>query len=152
MPLWLNKGENGTTIAYLRKVGTICSYSNSTANCDMYGGLYIWQEMMDGTNQAGAQGICPHGWHIPTDNDWKILEGNVDSQYGVGDPIWNLEGGRGLDVGTHLRSTTGWQNNGDDASGFSSLPGGRHQFDSFDDLGTDAYFWSSTIYSYSNQT
>ena len=47
-------------------------YNNSTADCDTYGGLYAWDEMMGYTTQ-GTQGICPTGWHIPTDAEYKTL-------------------------------------------------------------------------------
>ena len=41
------------------------------------------------TTKEGAQGICPPGWHIPTDEEWKLLEGEVDSQYEFPDPEWD---------------------------------------------------------------
>ncbi len=44
------------------------------ANCDTYGGLYHWHEMMAYSSIEGTQGICPDGWHLPTDNEWKTLE------------------------------------------------------------------------------
>jgi len=36
---------------------------------------------MQFTTQQGTQGICPAGWHLPTDEEWKVLEGGVDSKY-----------------------------------------------------------------------
>ena len=122
-------------------------YNDDPANCGIYGGLYQWDEGMQYVLDTGAQGICPSGWHIPTDDDWKILEGTVDSQYGVGDPIWNTGGYRGFDAGYHLKSTTGWHQNGngDDSYGFKALPGGSRYTDgSFGSLGSSDYFWSST--------
>ena len=64
-------------------------YNNEPDSCTKYGGLYQWNEMMQYTTQQGAQGICPPGWHLPTDEEWKVLEGAVDSQYGIGDPEWD---------------------------------------------------------------
>ena len=58
---------------------------------------------------------CPIGWHLPTDDEFKILEGTVDSQYPVGDPIWNNTGARGYDAGLNLKSTSGWYYNGNGA-------------------------------------
>ncbi|MBI4649431.1 MAG: hypothetical protein HY738_23240 [Bacteroidia bacterium] len=54
-------------------------YSNNSANCDTYGGLYEWREMMQyASSDAGltgtTQGICPAGWHIPTHHEWTTLE------------------------------------------------------------------------------
>ncbi len=102
-------------------------YDNKPDSCDIYGGLYQWDELMQYTDSAGAQGICPAGWHIPTDEEWMELEGYVDSQYPAGDPEWNSMGYRGFDAGFHLKSISGWNSNGngDDAYGFTGLPGGN---------------------------
>ncbi|MFP4471865.1 MAG: FISUMP domain-containing protein, partial [Bacteroidales bacterium] len=78
-------------------------YDDDPANCETYGGLYQWNEMMQ-YNTAGSQGICPEGWSVPTDEEWKTLEGTVDSQYPVGDPIWDNTDFRGFDVGLNLKS------------------------------------------------
>jgi len=99
----------------------------------------------------GAQGICPDGWHIATDNEWKILEGTVDSQYPVGDPEWDGTGWRGLDAGGNLKEsgTSHWNspNTGaTNSSGFTGLPGGYRTSNngSFDSLGYSGNFWSSS--------
>jgi uncharacterized protein (TIGR02145 family) len=60
-------------------------YDNNLDSCTKYGGLYQWNEIMQYTTQQGVQGICPTGWHLPTDEEWKVLEGAADSQYGIGD-------------------------------------------------------------------
>jgi len=121
-------------------------YDNLASNCATYGGLYQWNEMMQYTTEQGAQGICPSGWHIPTDEEWKVLEGAVDSQYGIGDPIWEEFGYRGLDGGTNLKSINGWNNggNGIDKFGFSVLPCGiLHDESGFVILGEYGLYWSS---------
>jgi len=46
----------------------------SEADCDTLGALYTWTGAMAGQTAAGSQGICPTGWHIPSDNDWNIME------------------------------------------------------------------------------
>ena len=121
-------------------------YDNNESNCDTYGGLYQWNEMMQYTTQDSVQGICPDGWHIPSDEEWKVLEGTVDTQYPVGDPEWDGYGYRGYDAGKRLKSTTGWTTNtGTDAFGFTALPGGSHDFSgSFSNLGDEGYWWSAT--------
>jgi uncharacterized protein (TIGR02145 family) len=48
-------------------------YSDNVANCASYGGLYQWDEMMRYDNTAAAQGFCPPGWHVPTENEWNTL-------------------------------------------------------------------------------
>ena len=116
-------------------------YNNNFENCVVYGRLYNWD---------AAMGACPTGWHIPTDDEWKILEGTVDSQYPVGDPIWNNTGWRGYDAGEKLKSTTGWYSNGNGTNdfGFTALSGGyRFSNGSFGYLSSYATFWSSSEYS-----
>jgi len=124
-------------------------YEDSTSYCDTYGGLYQWNEMMQYVSDTAVQGICPEGWYIPTDHEWKILEGTVDSQFPVGDPIWDNYGWRGFDAGLNLKSTSGWYNdiNGTDLYGFTALPGGYYSYfnGNFDELGSNGFFWSSTV-------
>ena len=123
-------------------------YENNPDNCDQYGGLYQWEEVMQYTNLQGVQGICPPGWHLPADMEWKILEGSVDSQYGIGHPEWDLLDYRGDDAGTNLKSISNWQPGvaGTDLYGFSALPGGyRIAAGSFGNLGYMGVFWTSTV-------
>ena len=122
-------------------------YDNDPANCDTYGGFYRWDEMLNYNNSQGTQGICPDGWHIPTDEDWNNLEGAFDSQYGIGDPEWNNIGWRGLDAGYNLKSTTSWTGagNGSNISGFSVLAAGYYDHNRYyDSMGEYATFWTST--------
>ena len=99
---------------------------NDPAQCVRYGGLYIWDEMMNYSTADGAQGICPEGWHIASDEDFKILEGAVDSYYPIGHVTWNALSENGNDVGKALKSTEGWANggNGTNDFGFNLLWGG----------------------------
>ena len=121
-------------------------HSNNNANCNEYGGLYQWDEMMHYVTDSATKGICPEGWYLPTDYDWKILEGTVDSQYPVGDPIWNNSGIRGFDAGLNLKSVSGWafSGNGIDLYGFTVLPGGYHMPGGWGDLTYTGYFWASS--------
>ena len=117
-------------------------YQNNISNCDVYGGLYQWREMMQYISVGGAQGICPSGWHLPTDAEWCTLEQEVDTTI-----ICNLNGLRGVDGGSKLKETgnSHWNgNNGTtNSSGFTALPGGFRS-GSFGGLMDFAYFWSST--------
>jgi uncharacterized protein (TIGR02145 family) len=49
-------------------------YDDKKSNCDTYGGLYQWDEMMQYITTHGTQGICPRGWHVPADAEWETLE------------------------------------------------------------------------------
>jgi uncharacterized protein (TIGR02145 family) len=145
---WLKENMNWET-------GDSWCYNNDPVNCIKYGRLYTWETMMDGalssnTVPSGVQGICPNGWHIPSDEEWKILEGTVDSQYGIGDPEWDSVGNRGYDAGYNLKSSSGWSSggSGSNAYGFAGFPGGfRARFGGFSYLERNAYFWSSAEHS-----
>jgi uncharacterized protein (TIGR02145 family) len=124
-------------------------YEDNSANCEIYGGMYQWNEMMDYNYQPGKKGICTSGWHLPTDDELKILEGAVDSQYGVGNPVWNQVGVRGFDAGGNLKESgyTHWQspNTGaTNSSGYTLLPGGEGR--PFIQMGYAANIWSSSDY------
>lgn len=123
-------------------------YTNDNTNCDIYGGLYQWNEAMD-YGSSGNQGICPSGWRIPSDSEWKTLEGTVDGTYGVGDPEWDGTSFRGDDAGLNLKSTSLWNSSGTggtDLYGFTALPHGYRGYTSggFALIGLYANFWSST--------
>ena len=112
-------------------------YNNEPDSCTKYGGLYQWNEMMQYTTQQGTKGVCPPGWHLPTDEEWKVMEGAVDSKYKIGDSEWDLYFEyRGYDAGDKLKNASGWYygGNGTDLFGFSGLPGGyrfRYNFQNF---------------------
>jgi uncharacterized protein (TIGR02145 family) len=125
-------------------LGSKC-YNNSDSNCDTYGRLYDWSTAMglnasynnsswDG-NDAMHRGICPEGWHIPSDDDWDILMDYADSSV----------------AGTKLKAASGWRNyndgdngNGTDDYGFTALSGGNFSESSFNGVGTLNHWWSAT--------
>jgi uncharacterized protein (TIGR02145 family) len=121
-------------------------FGNTTVNCGIYGGLYQWDEMMQYVTTPGVQGICPTGWHLPTDAEWCTLEQSVDPTItcaSVGD--------RGLDCGGKLKEegTTHWlaPNAGaTNSSGFTALPGGFVAGADDWDITYIAIFWTSTEY------
>ena len=49
-------------------------YADNSSNCDTYGALYQWNEAMNYITTESTQGICPSGWHIPSDAEVKTLE------------------------------------------------------------------------------
>ena len=108
-------------------------YNNNEANCTVYGGLYQWNNMMQWSTTEGVQGICPTGWHIPTDGEWTVLTNFLG---GV-----SVAGGKMKEAGTAhwLSPNTGATN----SSGFTALPGGSYAY-GFNNLTYAAYFWSSS--------
>lgn len=130
-------------------------YENDPAICDVYGGLYQWDEMMQYASTQGAKGICMDGWRLPTDNEWKELEGIADSEFGVGDPEWDNWSWRGSDVGGNLKETgtSHWNSPNAGATnntGFTAIGGGYASGSSFTNLGKFGMYWTSTPYSSDN--
>jgi uncharacterized protein (TIGR02145 family) len=127
-------------------------YTNNSDSCAKYGGLYQWDEMMKYTMQEGVQSICPSGWHLPTDEEWKVLEGAADSRHGIGDKEWDISiFQRGYDDGTNLKNTSGWFNDGSatDLLGFSGLSGGHCDYShGMEGVGSFGYWWTSTGFDY----
>lgn len=150
---WMAKNLNiGVMVTdhYTGNLHTHCSnngiiekycYYNDPANCAIYGGLYDWNEMMGYTTTPGTQGICPTGWHIPTDAEWDTLTdylGNGSVAGGMmkstGTTYWNLP-------------NTGATN----SSGFTALGAGyRFNNGNFYFLRYSANFWSSSEASSTN--
>ncbi|MEN8226146.1 MAG: FISUMP domain-containing protein [Bacteroidota bacterium] len=122
-------------------------YDNDVENCEKYGGLYQWKEMTDYFPLPGVQGICPTGWHIPSDDEWKELEAYVDTHYGLGDPVWDETSFRGYDAGKNLKSLLGWHSggNGNNLYDFKAIPGGFWESGIyFNAAGEEARFWSTS--------
>jgi len=116
-------------------------YENSEANCEVYGGLYQWDEMMLYSSTPGKQGICPTGWHLPTDAEWTTLITYLGGE--------SVAGGKMKETGTThwLSPNTGATN----SSGFIGLPGGSRETDGgFYDLRWYGDFWSSSQNSAAN--
>jgi len=113
-----NSSDNGIIEKYC--------YGDVEDSCATLGAFYQWNEMMAYATLPGSRGICPPGWRIPTDDDWKILEGVSDSLYKVGDPAWDSSGVRGVTAGFTLKSPAHWENegNGSDIYGFTVPPSG----------------------------
>jgi len=125
-------------------------YQNEITNCDKFGGMYTWNELMNYVDTI-PQGICPEGWHVPSDSDWKILEGTLDSLYAVNDTVWDTTGWRGYNVGGIMKKmgSDDWYYPNVGAKntfGFSAVPGGIRYFEekTFDKVLAANYLWTST--------
>ena len=122
--------------------GTNVADAKATDNYATYGVLYNWTAAMDGeasstTNPSGIQGVCPDGWHLPSDAEWTEL---TDYLGGT-----SVAGGKLKETGTtHWASpNTGATNE----TGFTALPGGlRHDNGTFTNIGDGGYWWSATEY------
>ncbi len=118
--------------------GTDINAAKATTNYKTYGVLYNW---------AAAKIVCPSGWHLPSDEEWKILEMSQGMSEAEANGKDSRESGK---VGLKLmeKGTTHWDNPNSGAtnsSGFTALPGGDCWFFwGFDNLAHNAYFWSAS--------
>ncbi|MGB1076265.1 MAG: fibrobacter succinogenes major paralogous domain-containing protein [Flavobacteriales bacterium] len=119
-----------------------CLHGNcdEVQNLEDYSRLYNWYAVDD------SRGLCPSGWHVPTDGEWMTLE----MELGMSESEANSIGYRGTDQGTQMKSsssdTPSW--NGSNTSGFSALPGGLRSSSNgyFFNEGSFGCWWSASPY------
>jgi uncharacterized protein (TIGR02145 family) len=136
--------------------GSKC-YNDSTSNCNKYGRLYNWSTAMGidkefnkkkwNGSDVKHQGVCPKGWHLPSNAEWDKLYRYADGDEGTESPY------KSETAGKYLKSKEGWNDfggksgNGTDIYGFSALPGGSgHSGGGFINVGSYGYWWSSIEY------
>lgn len=66
-------GDNGDGLPSDNGIAEKYCYGDNLQNCDIYGGLYTWNEMMNYTTEERGEGICPAGWRVPSKDDWASL-------------------------------------------------------------------------------
>jgi len=150
---------DGTSIALGSSTSTTVAYryypNNSSANVSTYGYLYNWPAAMHGassssTNPSGVQGICPTGWHVPSDAEWTQLTTWVGSQSAY------QCSGSSANIAKALASTSGWTSStntcavgntqtSNNATGFGAVPAGNYT-GVYYSFGNFANFWSATEY------
>ncbi len=117
-----------------------CDYEEDSSYPPIYGRLYNWLAVTSPNN------IAPTGWHVPADEEWRILIQYLDAgsvfneDWGV---VSNIAGGKLKEEGKiHWFSpNTGATN----VSGFTALPGGvRSSFSGFDLAGKSGAWWSAS--------
>jgi Fibrobacter succinogenes major domain (Fib_succ_major). len=125
------------------KVDSSFCYNDSAEYCEKYGRLYMWTAAVDTSEEdcgygkicglfRRVRGVCPEGWHLPDNAEWRTL--------------FTAVGGEDK-AGKMLRSQMGWGDgdNGLDAYGFSACPAGyMYRTGRFYDMGHYAHFWSAT--------
>jgi uncharacterized protein (TIGR02145 family) len=128
--LKVKKYRNGDTIPQVQDssqwnhltTGAWCYYQNDSSK----GIWYNWFAVND------PRGLAPSGYHVPTNAEWTVLT--------------DFLGGESV-AGEKMRSTSGWiYGNGTNTSGFSGLPGGVRLNYGFFLNGTEAYWWSSSVF------
>jgi uncharacterized protein (TIGR02145 family) len=169
---WMTKNMNiGTYVASTNYtthqtagIQKICAYNNES-NCDTYGGLYSWTEAVNGeqtgTGEATTataynrkcavdgsghtQGICPDGWHVPSDAEFQALE----MYLGMSPSTANTTGFRGTDEGRKLKSIDLWTvtpTYGTNTSLWDGRPGGTRWYTdgTFNLVVDNGMWWSSS--------
>ena len=145
IPGELSDGEwssttNGAMTVYGEGTSTVYNGSDDeVSNLADYGRLYNWYAVDD------ARGLCPSGWHVPTDEEFITLE----MELGMSESEANGSGWRGTDQGTQMKSSASdspsW--NGTNSSGFSGLAGGnRNLYGDFYNGGNSGFFWSASAF------
>jgi uncharacterized protein (TIGR02145 family) len=114
------------------------AYNGDESSVASYGRLYTWYAITD------SRGVCPAGWHVPTDGEWKTLETGLGMTQAQADATdW-----RGTDQGTKLKSTTKWQSNGNgiNSSGFNAVGCGSRDLtgDPFHGVSFWGNYWTAT--------
>jgi uncharacterized protein (TIGR02145 family) len=180
-----NNINTGTQVApsATQTIGTKWCFDDVAANCDTYGGLYQWATAMNldnsydnvpittpyyntqdelcnpcgpSTGKHGIQGICPYGFHFPTDLEWSQYEycvessisptgttplstfQNTDNFRGSTDPLIGPAG--------KMKASTDWccSGTGSNTSGFTALPAGYILGGGSYNLSSVTYFWTAT--------
>ena len=153
----LNYGEFVNSTFGQSAVGTqkFC-YNNNIALCEETGGMYVWDEVMNGetpcngTGESQPQctnlvkGICPDGWHIPSHYEWTVLEklaGNSPDQFPY-DEI--TTGWLGTNEGDNIKMNGSqyWGNEGTNLLGFNGLGGGYYMGGQFKHYGERGKWWT----------
>ena len=151
--------SDGTSISLGSSTSLTTAYryypNDDSSNVATYGYLYNWLAVMQNSssgsaNSSGVQGICPTGWHVPSDAEWTQLTDYVSSQSQY------VCGSNSTYIAKALASTTGWSSStstcavgntpsNNNVTGFFAVPAGNY-FGSYNNFGYTACFWSATQY------
>jgi len=120
-------------LAYKPNSGNYWAYNNDNSNVEIYGYLYDWET---------AQNVCPSGWHLPSDGEWRELSSYLGGYQVAGAKLratGTIEAGTGLWFESDIDATN--------ETGFTALPGGAFGSNgNFTSLGYNGYWWSTSEY------
>lgn len=125
--------------------GAYCNYNNLESNAEIYGRLYNWYAV-------NTDKLAPKGWHVPTDDDWTILENYlIANGYNYDGTLDEDKIAKSLCAKTNWKlsdeaGTPGAAPKNNNSTGFTALPGGTRSSDSgaFYLIGKYGFWWSST--------
>lgn len=136
--IWLKENLKSTHYSDGTPIPDVVAYNNTESIADIFGRLYVWDAAMRDSTIEGAQGACPCGWHVPSDDEWKELEDYLGGA--------DVAGGKMKESSLNywLPPNTG----ADNSSSFTAVPAGEydayynpHQFNLMHEY---AVFWTST--------
>jgi uncharacterized protein (TIGR02145 family) len=143
---WLAENLKSTHYADGNAITGVFDYDNNASNSASYGKLYTWDAAMNGAgtssaSPSGVQGVCPTGFHLPSQNEWKTLYDYVKDHYEVGGAL----------IGQKLKETgtAHWETaNGTNETGFSAVGSGEMFLNGgepdFQQLKEGGDLWSAT--------
>ena len=153
---WMAENLRTTRYADGTLIAGVYAFEDEDTNAHNYGRLYTWDAVMNGagssdSNPSGVQGVCPTGWHVPSDSEWQQLEMYLGITEDEADGI----GWREHDIAGKLKSTRTepdphprWNEPNIEAtneSGFSGLAGGyKDKENYFHLIWRYGYWWTST--------
>jgi len=136
--------ENLKTTKYSDGTSISGVYDNGATYLADYGKVYTWAAVMNGatssnTNPSGVQGVCPDGWHVPSEAEWQELKTELNDATNDGrmlkknDILWSSDSRPGY--------------NDENQTGFDGLPAGYRSTSTstFYNITTSALFWTSTF-------
>ena len=136
--IWMAENLKTTHYSNGNTITEVYVYNNDENNVAIYGRLYTWAAAMSGTassntNPSGVQGVCPTGWHLPSDAEWTELSDFLGGT--------NIAGGKLKETGCgHWKCPNSGATN---ESGFTALPGGCKLPWEWG-LGKEADLWGAT--------
>jgi uncharacterized protein (TIGR02145 family) len=153
---WMAENLRTTRYADGMLISGVYAYEDEDSNAQNYGGLYTFNAVVNGnesnnSNPSGVQGVCPTGWHVPSDAEWQQLEmylGMTEEE--AGDIGWRKHeiAGKLKSTRTEPISHPRWNEPNIEAtneSGFTALPGGyKDKENDFHLIWRYGYWWTST--------
>ncbi len=131
---WLQQDLRALHYSNGSDITEVWSYNDNDSLANIYGKLYTWDAAMNYSNSEKAQGACPNGWHIPSDEEWSILGEFLGGNLVAGGKLKESD-------------TIQWDNPNTAAtneSGFNALPAGEYDDTHYQFLGQYNVIWSST--------
>ena len=152
---WMKENLRTTHYPNGAEVSELHCPNNDASNVNTYGYLYRWDAMMHGAsstsdNPSDVQGVCPAGWHVPSDAEWMQL-----TDYLRGQSVY-VCGSDNNNIAKSLAASTDWNTDTSDctvgnnltannATGFGALPAGYTLLSYSYNFGNNARYWSSTF-------